>query len=340
LAGGYGALVRLRLAAYRRGWARTRRAGAPVVSVGNLTVGGSGKTPFAEYLLRLALRAGLRPVLLSRGYGRRGRARVARVRAAEGTPPDPAALGDEPALLALRNPDVPVYAAARRWQAARLAMILDAPGLFVLDDGFQHLGLARELNVLLVDAERGLGNGRLLPWGPLREPVAALERADVIVITKANLGAAEALRTRLAGPLGATVPIFYCDYVPERLASLDGKSVLPPGSLAGQDVFLLCAIAQPEGFRATVAALGASIAGTIALPDHHPYRAAELPALAERLSTQGGAAARWITTEKDAVKLRGRIPAPERLWVLEMAVAPEPAAETFFFDSLRRLAIQ
>ncbi len=340
LAALYGLAVRLRVAAYRRGWLRTARAGRPVVSVGNLTVGGSGKTPFTDYLLREALRAGLRPACLSRGYGRSGRSAVARVCVANGVPPDPGALGDEPALLAARNPQVPIYVGARRAASARLAALLDQPDVFILDDGFQHLALARDLNVLLIDAERGLGNGRLMPWGPLREPLAALARADVIVISKANLGDADALRRLVVERLGARQPVFRCEFRPERLTRLDGERTLPISALAGRRVALICGIAQPEGFRRAVTQADATVRELVAHPDHHAYDGAHLAALAERLQGADPERPDWITTEKDATKLRGRLAPADRLWVLEMDVVPEPAAQAFFFDSLRRLAIK
>src|SRR5689334_2460566 len=120
LAGLYGATVAARMAAYRRGWLASFRPEVPVVSVGNLTVGGSGKTPFTDYLLGEAVRAGMRPACLTRGYGRTGRSHVARVRGADGVPADPQAIGDEPTLLAMRHPDVPLYVGADRAASARL----------------------------------------------------------------------------------------------------------------------------------------------------------------------------------------------------------------------------
>lgn len=339
LAAAYGMAMSARAMAYRRGWLPIHRSPVPVISIGNLTVGGSGKTPFADYLLREALRAGLRPACLSRGYGRAGRSQVARVKAAEGVPPDPAALGDEPCLLALRNSQVPIYVGADRRQSARLARILDQAQVLILDDGFQHLRLARDLNILLVDAQRGLGNGRLLPAGPLREPAYALARADVIVITKANLGDAGSLERLLRQKHGATQPVFRCDYTPGRLRRLDGGATLPIASLRGAEVSLICGIAQPEGFRRTVAQAGAEVGELLAFPDHFPYPDQAIRAIEARIQGAAQDTPEWITTEKDAVKLAQCLPSPARLWVLEMEVIPAPDAQAFFFDSLRRLTV-
>lgn len=339
IAGCYGAAVVLRAMAYRRGWLPIHRAPVPVISIGNLTAGGGGKTPFADYLLREALRAGLRPACLSRGYGRAGRSQVARIKAAEGVPADPAALGDEPCLLALRNPQVPIYVGADRRQSARLACILDQAQVLILDDGFQHLRLARDLNILLVDAQRGLGNGRLLPAGPLREPASALARADVIVITKANLGDAGSLERLLRQKHGVSQPVFRCDYTPGRLRRLDGGATRPIAGLRGARVSLICGIAQPEGFRRTVAQAGAKVEELLAFPDHFAYPDEALRAIETRIQGPDHDAPEWITTEKDAVKLAGRLPSTTRLWALEMEVSPAPDAQAFFFDSLRRLTV-
>jgi len=365
----YAKLVALRRLLYRIGWKRTHRLGRPTVSVGNLTAGGAGKTPVVSWLLGETATLGLAAACLTRGYGRRTRSALSRVRAADGTPLDPVTLGDEAALLAALHPSTPIFVGADRVAAARLALLTDAPRLFVLDDGYQHLRAARDLNVLLVDAQAGFGNGRLLPLGPLREPAREARRADVVLITKANLGDAGVIAARLRA-LGVSVPVFRSDYRARELVRLDawraGASVpldaqsgaqsgaqsraqsgalptaLPPQALAGRRVGLLCGIARPEALRATVAALGADVLQVEARSDHHAYPEADLARLG-RLLADGprGAPASdgpdWITTEKDAIKLRGRLGAPERLWVLAMAAEPEAAAREFFVERLRVL---
>ncbi len=338
LEGAYRLVVSLRVLAYRLGLLRVRRVAQPVIAIGNLTAGGSGTTPFAEYLARLAAEAGLRPACLSRGHGRTGRSRLARVCVAEGIPADPLAIGDENAMLALRNPSLPVYAGADRFQLARMAALADRPDVLVLDDAFQHLRLHRNLNVLLVDAAAGVGNGHLLPAGPLREPLPAAARADVIVITKANWGDAAGLRQALSHYTRG--PIFTAEYRPARLARLDGQRTLPPQAVAGRDVSLICGIAQPDTFRRAAHALGARVQALLSFPDHHPYPDADLSRLHQALAGADAGAPGWLTTEKDAVKLRGRLSNPERLWVLEMEVLPEPAAHDFFFDYLRKLKLE
>jgi tetraacyldisaccharide 4'-kinase len=263
-----------------------------------------------------------------------------RVCLGEGSPAGPEWMGDEPYLLASRNPAHAFYVGSDRVAAARLAQLHDQPDLILLDDGYQHLRLARQLNVLLVDAERGLGNGHMLPLGVLREPVSALARADVILISKASLGDAEGLARRLKERHRVGVPVFRCDYRPTRLARLDGQAERPPDALAGSQVSLVCAIAQPGGFVRAVEELGARVDTLRALRDHDPFGPGEVRAL-ERLTAEADPdRPQWLTTEKDAVKLKGRIANPERVWVLEMEVVPEPAAAAFFFDFLSGLQLE
>lgn len=349
LAGVYGALAALRRTAYRRGWQRAARAACPVISVGNLTAGGSGKTPVVDWLLGAALRAGRHPAALSRGYRNRSASDVIRVRttdwmtapASQNAGPDPAALGDEPAMLARRHPDLPIYVARRRALAAHVAALWDAPDLVVLDDGFQHLALARDLDVVLIDAALGLGNGRLLPLGPLREPLRAARRAQVVLITRAAPGTAADLRARVSTALGPAVPVFTCALEPARLRRLDGADEKSPEVLHGQEVRAFCGIARPAGFVRTLEALGARVASLQVHADHFAYPDDTVADLDAALAGDPAAAEApcWVTTEKDAVKLTGRLQHADRLWVLELEVRPEPAAEAFFFDFMRHAGV-
>ena len=336
LVGGlYTGLTGLRLLLWCRGWLQAHRAPVPVISVGNLSVGGSGKTPMVETLLRLAQKQGLRPVCLSRGHGRQGLSSTIRVCQAQGSIVSASLLGDEPALLALRNPAVPLYVDRKRARAARLAMIWEAPSLMVLDDGYQHLGLERQLNLLLVDAKQGFGNGRTLPLGPLREPLREIRRANLIVISKANGKDVSPIREQIRR-LGFSGPVFQSDYLPLGLRRLDDGEARQPDSLQGRRVGLACGLAQPQGFVDTVVALGAQLTQTRIFPDHHPFSAedvAQLDRMAESLAEDGGAG--LLVTEKDAVKLRGRLLAPQRVWVLEMGMLPEPSSETFLFEFMK-----
>ena len=203
----YGQAVEARAGLYASGTLRVHRLAAPVISVGNLTFGGTGKTPFVEFLARRMRFEGYRPAILSRGYGRRSRGVVV-VSVGEGPLVAAEIGGDEPVALAARLPGVAVVVGERRVAAGEVAALLNTD-LFLLDDGFQHLALARDVNLLLLDSKDPFGGGKLFPAGRLREPLAAIERADAIIFTRAARGepADEALRTVALLRPGA--PVFH-----------------------------------------------------------------------------------------------------------------------------------
>jgi tetraacyldisaccharide 4'-kinase len=245
----------------------------PVISIGNLTVGGAGKTPVTLYLAQRLAARGRRPAVLSRGYGRRTRGPLevsgdATVEAA----------GDEPLLMARRG--FKVFVGPRRAALAELAVERGADVL-LLDDGLQHHGLARDLDVIVADASNPFGNGRLLPAGPLREPVSALGRIGLglVWLTRCDLP-----RDPRTAELGA---------FPAVESAYEGRA-----DLRGKRVFLFAGIARPDSFVATVRELGAEIAGTRWFRDHHPYGAAQLAQLRQ---LAGGA--QLVTTEKDLVRI-------------------------------------
>ncbi|MBX6364902.1 MAG: tetraacyldisaccharide 4'-kinase, partial [Gemmatimonadetes bacterium] len=301
--------------AYARGVWRVERVAAPVVSVGNLTVGGTGKTPFTRWLVDELLRRGARPAVLHGGYA-----------------------ADEPALHARWHPDVPVIAERDRRIGARRALATGATVL-VLDDGFQHRRLARDLDIVLVAAERWSARPRLLPRGPWREAPAALARANVVVVTRRTAPAAAAaavageLRRFAPGAAAAIVALRPAGWLRRpgaapstaarpgrRLASLDGvgdgcaRWSAAAGAPRGVAV---CAIAEPASFFAQARAAGAVLTGSLEFRDHHTYTRDDAARIA---AAAAGAAV--ITTAKDAVKLEPLLPDAE-LWVLEQEGAVE-----------------
>ncbi|MFO0584411.1 MAG: tetraacyldisaccharide 4'-kinase [Anaeromyxobacter sp.] len=291
----------LRGLAYDRGLLAAARAAAPVVSIGNVAVGGAGKTPVAIEVARRLQARGRRVAVLSRGYG--ATRTDPRVAAGGPGPALPAAeAGDEPALVARRLPGVAVLCGPRRAALAELAVRSLGADALVLDDGFQHRALARELDVVVLDASNPFGNGRLLPRGPNREPRSALRRAGLLWLSKADAAepaALEALR-------GLARALTGLDAVESRHAPrdvVDGALARSLGAeaLRGRRVLLLSGIARPEGFRRTAEALGAEVAAERAYPDHHRFTAAELD---EALAAAAAAGcARVLLTEKDAVRL-------------------------------------
>ena len=310
----YGAAVRARLALYRAGALNVHSAGAPVVSVGNITAGGTGKTPLVEWLGRaLAAGEGRRVCVLTRGYGREGGGRVvvsdgARIKAGarEG--------GDEPRLLAgrLLGHGVAVVADADRVAAARWARENLSSEVFVLDDGFQHLRLARDLNVVTIDATDPWGGGRLLPAGRLREPRGGLRRADCVVITRAELaGDLAALRAEVAEVSGGR-PVFVAETATLGVRALaaggseiaaEGNSDVRPVGDAPRPVAAFCGIGNPRAFFAHLRREGFAPAHERAFRDHHFYSQAEIDALCREAAGRGARA--LVTTAKDAVKLEG-----------------------------------
>lgn len=214
----FGLLVVMRLFAYSTGIAKSYRAAIPVLSVGNLTVGGTGKTPVVDHLVQRALMSGQRVAVVSRGYGGQRKSGTALVSDGRGTLHDDAYLyGDEPVLLARRNRDAMVIVARKRSEGVMLAEKLGAE-LVILDDGFQHLRLSRDLDIVLLDSRSPFGNGHLLPAGPLREPVASLARADLVILTH-NKGA------DLAG-LDIEQPVLFSSLrFSDTLTSLQGEPI-------------------------------------------------------------------------------------------------------------------
>lgn len=286
----------------RRAVHRRRELPAFVISVGNLVVGGAGKTPLCLWLARYLHSLGWKPAILSRGY-RRHHADTARVPSGGASALAAAAFGDEAVLLAHRARPVPVWVSKDRWHAGKLAMETDAANLLILDDGFQHLALKRNLDLVLLDARTPLGNGVLLPLGPLREPPAHLERADAIVLTRADDPKATAQTRRMIIGRFPEKPVFSCTH---RLTGLqvgfgDQQRQLPLEALRGEKTVAFAGIARPETFFHLLQEAGIIVSRAFPFPDHHPYQDADLRMLLE--ATAECAASFLITTEKDLVRL-------------------------------------
>jgi tetraacyldisaccharide 4'-kinase len=290
----YRGAVAARRALYRSGLLRVQRVAVPVVVVGNLTVGGTGKTPVAAWLARALALRGYRVGVVLRGYGGRDTGRPRIVTAGS----DPAEVGDEALLHALRGPQV-VVAGADRVAAARLAAEQGAE-IVVCDDGLQHLRLGRDCEIVVVDGARGFGNGRLLPAGPLREPAARIEQAQAIVITQRG-DVATAVATRRA--LAVTARLRTGDAV--NLASGERR---PLASFRGAPVHAVAGVGHPQAFFDGLRAAGLA-PHEHALPDHAALERDRLPF---------PAASTVLMTEKDAVKCRGFAGAD--WWLVELEV--------------------
>ena len=329
----YKAFVLLRLQGYKKGWLKTNRTKAPVISVGNLTVGGTGKTPVVDFLVKELQSRKKIPAILSRGYRRKKVSNLQRLRYCEDNTVDPDFFGDEPFLLAQRNPEVPVYVGSSRVVTAHLAEARDRPDVLVLDDAFQHLAIHRDLNLLLIDAEQGLGNRSLLPFGVLREPEDQWVRADAIILTKANLASSDAVLEMLKYELKVTCPIFNFNFEAQCLSRLDGQTLLSIPQLKGKRLLLTSGIAQPEGFTRLLEKHGGDIIGNLEFPDHHDYIFEDVQKMQneqDKLKPDY-----IVTTEKDAVKLRKFPELLEILWILIIRVDPEDSWKSFFAEFLK-----
>lgn len=296
----YGAVTRTRLSLYRRGTFQTTKLDRPVISIGNITTGGTGKTPLVEYVARTIASQGKKVCILTRGYGRKDPHLQVIVSDGYGVLASPSEAGDEPYLLATKLTGVAaVISSADRIAAGREAIKDFGTDCFVLDDGFQHLRLARDLNVVTVDATNPWGGGRLLPHGRLRESVDGMSRADCVVITRCDqVESVDALREEIA-QLTKGGPVFESQMRMVRVSPLKngGESLAPPVRVAG-----FCGVGNAASFFDMLRRAGFEIAGERAYPDHHVYSQEEIDAISR---AAGGAGAEvLVTTAKDAVKLR------------------------------------
>lgn len=312
----YGGVAALLRAARESGWLRRERLGCLVVSVGNLSVGGSAKTPLAARVALSLKGAGFSTALLSRGYGRRSPGQTRLVSGGRGGSGDVALSGDEPEWLGSKASGIPVWVAANRIDAGRNSIIHFGTQVAVLDDGFQHTRLHRDIEVVAIDGVSGFGNGAVLPRGPLREPAAALRYADAVVVVDGPLHPEDEARVLQWAPLAHR---FNARRTPARLYPLGAGEPKSLAALRGAPLGMLCGIAQPASFRRTLEGLGARIAAERLFPDHHAYRWQDLRALEETASL-------WVTTEKDALKLDNAWCSGCEVWVLGIEVEIDDGA--------------
>jgi tetraacyldisaccharide 4'-kinase len=297
----YGVATRVRNALFDRGWKKSHRVGVPVVSIGNLTMGGTGKTPCVEYVAGVYRDRGLRPAILSRGYG------------AEHGP------NDEAMLLEENLPDVPHLQNPDRVEAATTAIEELEAEVLVLDDGFQHRRLARDLDIALIDATNPWGFGHLFPRGALRESRCGLKRAHVAMVTRAdrvNPAERDALRRQVAARCPG--PIAMTRHAPRELLRSTGET-LGVDALSGRNVIAFAGIGNPAAFRRTLDDLGAVVVDFRAYPDHHGYTRSDVDDLS-RWAERHPAETVIATTQKDLVKLRVPDLAGRALWAVRIGL--------------------
>lgn len=297
----YGAVTRTRLSLYSRGTFQTSKLDRPVISIGNITTGGTGKTPLVEYVARTLASQGKKVCILTRGYGRKDPHLQVIVSDGYDVLASPSEAGDEPYLLATRLVgQAAVISSADRIAAGEEAIKDFGTEVFVLDDGFQHLRLARDLNIVCIDATNPWSGGRLLPYGRLREAPEGLKRADCVVLTRCDqVESVEALREQVRVLIEGR-PIFESVMRPVRVMSLKNE---PEAIAATGRVGAFCAVGNPGSFFESLRGLGYELGLERAFTDHHVYSQSDVEAL-NQLAKESGANA-LITTAKDAVKLKG-----------------------------------
>ena len=315
----YELAVRIRIAAYETGYLKQKKLDSVVISIGNITVGGTGKTPFVEYVARYLSEEGYQVAVLTRGYGRlsEGRRVLNGSSGQDGSKhiasqlPDKQEeqssykeFGDEPLMLAYSLPNVPIVIDENRIEAGLLAQReLDANAL-ILDDGFQHLKLYRDLNLLLVDATDPFGGFEMLPFGKLREPLYALKRADAVIVTRADkpFDQAEVLSV-IRGVCGVETPVLHFYSAITGLRHFSSGENYDIREFKGWNVGVMCGIGNPEAFSDDVLNGGLNIVSESFFRDHHPFTQSDLDS-AIKIAREGGADA-LLTTAKDAVRLDG-----------------------------------
>lgn len=295
----YGAAVKIRLALYSSGLLKTREIGCKVVSVGNITVGGTGKTPTVEFIARSLHDMGFKVAIVSRGYRRTGKGIVDVVSDGHQLLLGPEEAGDEPYMLARRLKKIPVIVGTDRYEAGRYALERFYLDVIILDDGFQHIRLKRDIDILLVDGEKGVGNGYLLPRGPLREPLTAMKRAGSFLITKSSVDIDWIISSIM--DIKPEAAIFNSNYRPERFISVIDGSMTGLNAISGRKVAAFSAIANPSSFTTLLSSLGCCLVSEASFPDHHSYSAKDLEEIEEKARAAG--AELIMTTEKDSVKL-------------------------------------
>jgi tetraacyldisaccharide 4'-kinase len=297
---GYGLIVGTRNWLFDRGWKKAHRAAVPVICVGNLTTGGTGKTPCVEYVARWYRRHERLVAVLSRGYG------------GEQGP------NDEALVLEENLPDVPHLQGADRVELARIAVEELESEILVLDDGFQHRRLARDLDIVLIDATNPWGYGYLLPRGLLREARSGLRRAGIVVLTRCDQVTPERQK-HIQSEIGRSaknIPIVFSTHKPVHLLNADGVTE-ELSRISGVPVAGFCGLGNPQAFRRTLEELGATVADFRIFPDHHSYSADDIDSL-RTWARQQATDCVLVTTQKDLVKIRLTQLGERQLWAVHI----------------------
>ena len=343
----YGLAVRARALGYQTGHLKTKRLPCKVISVGNITVGGAGKTPMVLFLAEMLYSKGFRPVVLSRGY--KGGAEKYGGVVSDGRTIHMSAedTGDEPMMMAtrLRRIGVPVIVGRDRFQSGKLAIKSFQPDVILLDDAYQHLKLWRDLNLVLLDSRHPFGNSFLLPRGILREPETALSRGDIFILTRTE-SCHHTLKNRLRRVIGSK-PIYTAFHQPflakwvrahaaDRRSPSENNKDIDISLLHGKKVFGFSGMAVNKNFKQTLESMDCELVGFYGFADHHPYSHKDIMSLLRSAYRSG--ADTLCTTEKDYVRLSRYMPLPVDLAVLGVEISLGENLVTFGKDIIRYLS--
>lgn len=329
----YRTVVAVRNCLYDRGLLKQTKLPCPVVSIGNITVGGTGKTPLTMMLANLLRERGYKPAILSRGYGGAGQP-LCIVSDGNRVLATVAEAGDEPLLIALFLRDIPVITGADRIRTGEYAIRELGADILILDDAFQHRRLFRDLDIVLIRESDPFGNGHLLPHGPLRESLTEMKRADIIVVNGTSHKTGDTVHA-LYLPSQPHAPFFQGYYRPTTLLRSWKDTREPPESLRDKKICAFAGIANPTAFRQTLESLGGEVVAFLAFPDHHPYTTEDIEKIQE--AHTASAATIIVTTEKDGMRLADYPTFLQEVFLLRVEMDILPSREEFAEIILKKL---
>ncbi len=320
----YGFSHRLRLNLYKIGILKIKELPVPVISIGNITVGGTGKTPTVIMIAELIKETGKNAAVLSRGYKGKAKEEINVVSDGNKILMKPLESGDEPYMTALRLKGVPVITGADRYKTGMYAVEKFGAEVLLLDDGYQHVQLNRDLNILLLDSGSPFGNGYLLPRGTLREPVSYLNRADIIILKgQGARGKGQELNSLTRG-----IPICKSYHINDGFFDMNNNKTISLDAAKGKRGFAFCGIASPESFKNSLKDAGIDIKGFVPFDDHYQFTKEDIVDLINKARETGSEI--LVTTEKDAVRLKEFEPIPFSVWILKISMEIFEGKEILF----------
>ncbi|MCX5904186.1 MAG: tetraacyldisaccharide 4'-kinase [Proteobacteria bacterium] len=324
--------VWLRRLLYEKGVFKSCRLPCAVLSIGNITVGGTGKTPAVYHIARHLKDAGYRVAILSRGYRAQDTGQGLVVADGSRVLAGPEQAGDEPFMLAQKLRDVPVLAGRDRVSLGRQAVRDFAAQVIIMDDGFHYFRLKRDLDIVLINSRNPFGNGYLLPRGTLREPISSIGRAQLIMLSKVDQTTNAAGLEKTIQKYNPRAPIFKASLQAQALRRTANDETLSPAALQGKRATAVCSIGDPDSFFSLLESLAVTVTAKLAFPDHHWYAGADYRVI----NQSGGNADFIITTEKDIAKLDKNMLDKHKLLILQTSLQID--GEEKFFETIRQHA--